>query len=186
MKKEKTNKLSKQIICIIIVLMLCNFIVPNFTYAANDEDSGTIFAPISKFITFLCDSIMQFLQNTFTSVESINQGDGTYNFQYSPAIIFSGTVPAFDINFITPNTNVKESNNYGKYVRDHVATCYVNRNQEDKEKFEYAKNRDKRFVIEGRVPLQQVRDTYIAYYWVENETLCIAYEFDSGWVLIRR
>ena len=186
MKKEKTNKLTKQITCIIIIIMLCNFIMPNFTYAATDEDSGTVFAPISKFITFLCDSIMQFLQNTFTSIESINQGDGTYNFQYSPAIIFSGTVPALDINFITPNTKVKKSNSYGKYVKDHIPLYYWGRNQEDKEKYEYAKERDKRFVIEGGVPLQQCRDTYTAYYWVENNTLFIACEFDSGLVLIRR
>lgn len=106
MKKIRTVNKRKQIIYIIIVLMLCNFIMPGNVYAAQEDDSGVIFAPFFKFVTFLCDSIMQFMQNTFISQDKIEVQEGIWDFQYSPAIIFSGTVPAFDINFITPNQKV--------------------------------------------------------------------------------
>lgn len=181
----KTNNLSKKIICIMLtVLMLCNFITPSTIYAASDEDSGPIFAPISSFITFLCDSVMQFLQNTFTSVESIKQGDGTYIFQYSPAIIFSGTVPALDINFITPNTDVELSNSYGKYIKDNIRTYFEAKNN-DNTGYENAKKREERFVVTGSIVHQADHTYYTAYYWVENDTLYIECEFDRGFMLIR-
>ena len=131
--KIEIKRITKQIIYIIIVLMLCNFITPKITYAASDKDSGVIFAPISKFITFLCDSVMQFLQDNFVTTEKIKQEDGTYIFQYSPAIIFSGTVPAFDINFIEPNPDVRNTNNFDAYIRNMEESYYeyVNNNTPD-------------------------------------------------------
>lgn len=107
MKKVKTKKTTKQIICIILALMLCNFIIPNATYADDTGSGGPIFNPIAKFVTYLCDSVMQFMQDSFTTTESIDKGDGTYNFQYSPGIIFSGKVAGLDINFIEPNDEVR-------------------------------------------------------------------------------
>ena len=112
MKEKVRTKVSKQIICMIVMIMLCNFIMPNYAYAADTDGGGSIFDPLIKFVTFLCDSVMQFMQNSFTSSQSIDNGDGTYNFQYSPAIIFSGTVQGLDINFITPNTDTRNINNY--------------------------------------------------------------------------
>ena len=117
MKEVKSRRGSKQIIIIIVMMMLCNFIVPNYAYAADTDDGGELFDPVIKFVTFLCDSVMQFMQNSFTSNASIDNGDGTYNFQYSPAIIFSGTVQGLDINFITPNTDERNTNNYEAFFR---------------------------------------------------------------------
>ena len=82
--------------------------MPNIVYAElKVEEGGTVFDPIANLVTYICDSAMQFLQNTFISTDSINMTDGKYEFKYSPAIIFSGEVPAFDINFINPGDNKK-------------------------------------------------------------------------------
>lgn len=122
MRKIGANNSIKKIICIIIILMLCNFIIPNNIYAAQEEESGTIFAPFSKFVTFLCDSLMQFMQKTLISQADIKGQDGVWDFKYSPAIIFSGTVPAFDINFINPN--IKPSNDYIDFLKKNEDKYY--------------------------------------------------------------
>lgn len=183
----------KVIATLFILILLFNSLIPNNVQASqikpdsnNEEEGGTIFAPICSFITFLCDSVMQFLQNTFTSLESIERGDGTYNFQYSPAIIFSGTVPAFDINFIKPNTDVKKSSNSGEYIKKYIASYYIQKDVKYKDQYENAQKRDERFVIKGRVPLQQANCDYTAYYWVEDDKLHIACMFDEGLTLVRR
>lgn len=83
--------------------MLCNFVMPKKLYAVKDiEEGGPLFKTIVEFTTYLGDELMQWLQNTFTSADEIEQEDGTYLFKYTPAIIFSGEVPALDINFISP------------------------------------------------------------------------------------
>ena len=116
MIRGKTKNVTKQIIYILIILMLCNFIMPYTTYAV-DDDGGTIFDPFAKFITFLCDNIMQFMQDKFTTTEKILQEDGTYNFQYSPAIIFSGTVQGLDVNFLKPNEDVRNLYDFDAFIR---------------------------------------------------------------------
>lgn len=115
MRILKTKNITKQIICIILVMMICNFIIPNTTYAADTNSGGDIFDRIVKFVTFLCDSVMQFLQNSFTSNASIANGNGTFTYQYSPAVIFSGEVQGLDINFIVPNEDERNTVNYGNY-----------------------------------------------------------------------
>ena len=108
---------SKIIIAIIAIIMLCSFILPNYSYAeTNTESGGQIFDPVSKFLVFVCDNVFQFLQETFVSMDKIEQKDGEYNYQYSPAKIFSGTVPSFDINFIEPNTSYNESADFSGFV----------------------------------------------------------------------
>lgn len=124
MKIINTKKLTKKIICIIIFLMLCNFIMPNNIFAAEEEDSGTVFAPVCKFITFLCDNVMQFMQDTFTTPQKIKTAGNIYNFQYSPAIIFSGTVQAFDVNFIKPNTDIRSEGNYESFFKEKQKEYY--------------------------------------------------------------
>lgn len=183
----------KVIATLFILILLFNLLIPNNVQASqikpdsnNEEEGGTIFAPICSFITFLCDSVMQFLQNTFISLESIDRGDGTYNFQYSPAIIFSGTVPAFDINFIKPNTDVKTDSNSGEYIKNHIRAYYKQRDTKFKDQYEAAKNREGASFTQGGMTKQDDRFSYSVYYWAENDTIYIACMFDSGWHLIRR
>ena len=182
MKKVKAKNLIKQIICITLILMLCNFILPNYTFAVKTEKGGSLMEVIAQFLCFIPDSVMNILQDMFIVHENIKVDDDTYSIKYSPGVIFSGQVPALDINFINPSTETKNGNNYGSYVRDNIPNFFVKRNTNDKEAYEKAKDRKDRFAISGGVPLQQARETYTAYYWVENDTLYIACRFDAGWL----
>ena len=182
MKKVKAKNLIKQIICIMLILMLCNFILPNYTFAVKTEKGGSLMEVIAQFLCFIPDSVMNILQDMFIVHENIKVDDDTYSIKYSPGVIFSGQVPALDINFINPSTETKNGNNYGSYVRDNIPNFFVKRNTNDKDAYEKAKDRKDRFSISGGVQLQQARDTYTAYYWVENDTLYIACRFDAGWL----
>ena len=182
MRTLRNKKTIKKILITIFIITVLSTLTPALVKAKTDtENGGKILAPIADFVLFLCDNVMQFLQNIFISIESIDRGDGTYDFQYSPAIIFSGTVPALDINFIEPNTYSKDSSSYGQYVRNNIPTYFTSKNDSDKSQYENAKTRNDAYVISGGVPLQQANSTYTAYYWVENGTLHIACEFDAGW-----
>ena len=100
--KPLKNKVTKNLIIIFAITVIFSGLLPNYVQAANTNSGGGLLAPIEKFCVFICDEVMEWLQNTFTSPDSIEQPDGTYEFKYSPGIIFSGTVAAFDINFIKP------------------------------------------------------------------------------------
>ena len=109
MVKLHSQKLKKTIISIIVAIMLCNFVMPVVSFAKTDtEGGGEVFAPIMKFIVYVCDRIFQFLQDSFCSIDSIEKEDGTYVYQYAPATIFSGKILAFDINFIDPNKEIRK------------------------------------------------------------------------------
>lgn len=101
--KPLKNKITKNLIIILSITAILSGVLPNYVYAETDtEEGGGLLAPMEKFCVFVCDNVMQWLQEHLKSTEEIDQGDGTYKFQYSPGIIFSGTIPAFDINFIDP------------------------------------------------------------------------------------
>ena len=111
MKKLHSKMLNKLIITIIAVIMLCNFVMPKISYAVSTENGGSGIEPISKFLCFIADVTNNLLQHTFVSPYNIKDGD-EYKFLYSPGIIFSGNVPAFDIDFIGTKdhpSNVVES-----------------------------------------------------------------------------
>lgn len=179
MKRKKTQRKTKQIICIIFIIMLCNFIIPNVAYGA--VDSGTIFAPISKLLVYICDNLMQFMQNSFISPDSIEQDDGTYNFQYSPAVIFSGTVPAFDINFINPNT--KEDFGVEDWVRENRKTFSSQAEPcEEEEYYEFLES-DKIKGIDRFVETYEINDVkteFLVCYKVDNDFLYV-YCFDENY-----
>lgn len=197
MKDLITKRLSKQIIYIVVILMLCNFIMPNYSYAADTDNGGKNFDKFIKFTTFLCDSLMQFMQNSFTSNQSIEKGDGTYNFQYSPAIIFSGTVQGLDINFITPNTDVRNINNFDAFVRGKRNEYLNNASNCSKDDYEQAKQNVKNYEVKiiettettkrrrrpgGAGMLPSTKKILSTYYYESNNTLYIysLYYFKSG------
>lgn len=82
-------------------------ILPSFVQANTDiNNGGTIFEPILKFAAYLSDACMQCMQNMFVTTDPIEKeenGKKTYEFKYSPAIIFSGDIAGLDIDFITLN-----------------------------------------------------------------------------------
>ena len=116
MKEVGRRKNVKQIISIMVVIMLCNFIVPNYSYAVSTEGGGSLVKVIAQFVCFIPDVVIEFLQDMFVTPESIKVAEENYKIQYSPGTIFSGQIPAFDINFIDPMpTKVVNHVNY-RYV----------------------------------------------------------------------
>ena len=100
MKTVKIKKILYKLIVVILITVTLTGTVPNISYAETDTDGGgSVFDPFFKMIAYICDGAMQFMQNAFVSSENIAMGDGRYKFQYSPAVIFSGEVKSFDINF---------------------------------------------------------------------------------------
>ena len=101
------KKLIKNLIIILGIVTMLNGLLPNYAYAAKDTSKGiNLLEPLEQFVVFLGDNVMQWLQDIFVTTEKIDQG-GTYKYQFTPAIIFSGKVEAFDINFINPNQDTR-------------------------------------------------------------------------------
>ncbi|MGN1310582.1 MAG: hypothetical protein ACI4VP_02585, partial [Clostridia bacterium] len=98
--KNQTNK----IIILLVIILLCNFIMPARTYALN---GGLFFKPIAQFIARIADLVIQGFQTIFIGDGSIQFGPNQYLIRYSPGIIFSGMIPAFDTNFINPDPDYK-------------------------------------------------------------------------------
>ena len=146
MEKVHSRIINKLMICIIAVLMLCNFVMPNYAYAKTDtQDGGDLLVAVAKFVAFLDDKVMQWLQNSFMSMDDIEQEDGKYNFQYSPGIIFSGQVPALDVNFIEPNEDKKESEGGGftaSKISNNISNYYNKRTLLLDNSIEFGKKRD--------------------------------------------
>ena len=96
--------INKIVITIIAIIMLCNFIMPNISYAETDTNNGGDFLDhiLGEFLCFLPDVVNDFLQHTFVSPLDIEVEDDKYEILYSPGTIFSGQIPAFDVNFISP------------------------------------------------------------------------------------
>ena len=127
--KPLKNKKIKNLIIILAITVILSGMLPNYIYAATDTaNGGGILEPIEQFVVYLCDEVMQWMQNMFTSKERIEQSNGeyNYNFQYSPAIIFSGDVPALDINFIDPNKDRSYVIDFESFVLEKKDEYYQN------------------------------------------------------------
>ena len=78
---------------------------------------GALFKPIFQFVCGIGDIAIEIMQDIFlTHKTGIYVGSYQYIIRYSPGIIFSGTIPAFDINFINPQAS-----------EDTKQYCYTNK-----------------------------------------------------------
>ena len=78
---------------------------------------GALFKPIFQFVCGIGDIAIEIMQDIFlTHKTNIYVGSYQYIIRYSPGIIFSGTIPAFDINFINPQAS-----------EDTKQYCYTNK-----------------------------------------------------------
>ena len=102
MEKLHSNRKFKKLIITIVVLMLCNFAMPNFIIAVSTEEGGSAVEPLAEFLCFIPDVVNNLLQKMFIAPVSIDEEYGEYTILYSPGIIFSGTVPALNANFFNP------------------------------------------------------------------------------------
>ena len=133
---------SKIIIVIIAIIMLCNFAMPKIIFAASTENGGSAIEPISKFLCFIADMTNSLLQRTFTAPNNIKEGED-YCFLYSPGIIFSGTVPAFDINFINPTLKAKGGVVAGKFFVNQISSWREKAKQENNSTYQEYYNKAK-------------------------------------------
>ena len=185
MNNEKKS-ISKKIICIIIVIMLCNFIVPNYIQAVDTGDGGSLMDVIMQFLCFIPDSVMSLLQNMFTNLESIEIEKDTYSIQYSPGVIFSGTVPAFDINFITPGDSKTDGNYIKQYIEENIDYFSLRALTIESDEYEEIMKaiREKQYdgVISGED--ETIYDLngkiYDIYYYIEDDMLITEYVEENG------
>lgn len=83
------NKIFKKIALVILVIILCNFIVPNISLAATEPSiggswiasaGGVILRAVMEFLVFIGDSVINILQNTFlTPEEAIIEAESDVN-----------------------------------------------------------------------------------------------------------
>ncbi|MBQ8044588.1 MAG: hypothetical protein IJ272_10690 [Clostridia bacterium] len=99
MKELRNKKGIKQITIIMVIIMLCNFIVPNYSYAAETENGGRLWKALAQLFCFIPDTVIEYLQNVFITTDYIDD-TGEYLIFYSPGTIFAVEIPAFSINFI--------------------------------------------------------------------------------------
>ena len=170
----KNAIIKKILIVLTTIIIISNFIMPNYVKAAN---GGKLFTPITDLIVGIADRIMATLEAIFVGeldgmdviggaeIEeqspdmswrpSFGPWDGSvtrYSIKYSPAIIFSGRVPGLDINFIEPMSG------------DELTF--------DSDKYEYS-------VVEDRISWKEVKEDFGA-----PDNLQVQYGSTLGWWLI--
>ena len=64
-----------------------------------------MFNPISTFFCAIGDLTISFLQEQFVGTKEIAYSGTSFSLKYTPATIISGTLPFFDVNFISPMEN---------------------------------------------------------------------------------
>jgi len=99
------NTITKKIlIALITIIMISNFIMPNYVHAGGIEDlTDGLFYLVAK-LGDVAISTMQLIMVGSNTIETA----GYYTIQYSPGMIFSGNVLALDVNFINPKTETKD------------------------------------------------------------------------------
>ncbi len=106
--KSKTNK----IIILVVIIMMCNFIMPNYSHAGIVEDwiVNPILTAFARLLLTIPDALFSGLQGIFLGDSSIETTDAdgnntTYYIKFAPGAIFAGRIPMFDINFISPDSS---------------------------------------------------------------------------------
>lgn len=171
------KKIIRNLIIIMAIITTLSTLVPVSVIAANDtEDGGGILHPIEKFVLFLCDKVMNWLQHTFVSADNIEVEPEVWDFKYSPAIIFSGKVPALDINFIDPMDSISNVGNLQSYIIQNEETYRITQSVETEE-YEQKLNDLKTRGYDGVVTNREYKYTstkhtiiYDIYYYIDNKS----------------
>ncbi len=132
--------IKKLLISFIVLIMIINFIMPSYVHADEDE-GGKLFTPITALLLGMTDRVEATLESIFIGkftagdvlggeslfeeapdeagkILNFGPWDGkveVYHVRYSPGVIFSGKVPALDVNFISPMTDEETTFDVGKY-----------------------------------------------------------------------
>ena len=101
----KDTKIKKIIIVIITIVLLSNFIMPNYVCAISTKDIGKrVVGGFFYLLAYVGDGLIILMQKIMVGTNEIKDGD-EFAIKYSPGVIFSNTVPALDINFIGADEN---------------------------------------------------------------------------------
>ena len=96
----KNAIMKKILIALIIVVMLSNFIMPNYVQAKSVGEK--LVEGFFYLIAYIGDAGISTMQNIMVGTKDIKDSSGEYSIKYSPGIIFSGEVLALDVNFLSP------------------------------------------------------------------------------------
>ena len=102
-----------KIAIILIIIMLVDITMPilnsqaGFLEAVVDWVAQRVFDAIAEWLVELGDVVLSGLQEMFIGDASISLAETVYLIKYSPGIIFSGRVPALDVNFIKPLKSIE-------------------------------------------------------------------------------
>lgn len=107
-----------------------------------EEENSKLVKPIAQLLCFIPDAVIETCQKMFVSsdqfkltdeeiekeIEKNNEKDEPeeikyFTIKYSPGIIFSGGVPAFDVDFISPDKS-EEKNDYSYTLQQKIDTIY--------------------------------------------------------------
>lgn len=101
MKKIAKKKHYNKIAIVLLVVLLCNFLLPTCKIIASDNEISKPEGPLTLFFCAIGDILLNLLQENIVGVSGLKYA-GEYELKYSPGVIFSGDLAAFDINFIHP------------------------------------------------------------------------------------
>ena len=101
MKFLINNTIIKKILIVLItIIMVSNFIMPNYVHAASPGEK--LVSGFFYLLAYLGDAGLSIMQRMMMGTGDLKELD-EYAIKYSPGIIFAGKVPALDINFIGAN-----------------------------------------------------------------------------------
>ena len=127
MNKIVSKENQKKLIIMIVIIMLFNFVMPNYSFALTGG-GGVIFKYLVPIILMIPDLLLNKLQNIFIGDEAdIGQEDpkggiSHYLIMYSPGAIFSGQIAGLDVNFMSPLTTYDPNTGKPKYGEGQVET----------------------------------------------------------------
>jgi hypothetical protein len=108
------NAVIKKILIILMVVILINsFIMPNYVWA-KEGPGETLVNALSYLVAWAGDTGIKVMQKLMMGTDDIEELNTTtnkneYAIKYSPGLIFSNSVPALDINFISASENDNDS-----------------------------------------------------------------------------
>lgn len=101
MKVLIKNAITKKILIVLIAMvMISNFIMPNYVCAKSAGEK--LVSGIFYLIAYVGDVGIKVMQKMMIGTNEIKNGD-EYDIKYSPGLIFSNSIIALDVNFIEPN-----------------------------------------------------------------------------------
>ena len=105
----KNAVIKKILIVLMAVILINNFIMPNYVWAKN-KDGNKIVNGIFYLFAWSGDAILSLMQKMMMGTGDL-QENNAYAIKYSPGIIFSNTVPALDIDFIGADSSYNSTVN---------------------------------------------------------------------------